>query len=77
MAAENIAAGTQAHWEKELERSRRSGVRLLDSLARKMGAVRALGPAETREAPRGPIYAVAAALAAGLLIGMVIKRAAR
>jgi hypothetical protein len=77
MAAENIAAGTQADWQRELERSRRSGVRLLDSLARKMEVVRAPSPAEARTAPRGPIYAVAAALAAGLLIGIVLKRSGR
>jgi len=78
MAADKIAAGTQADWEKELERSRRSGMWLLDSLARRMRAVRATRywKAE-RAASRGPMYALAAAVAAGLLIGYVVKRSGR
>jgi len=89
MAADEIAAaGTQANWEAELEKSRLSAVRLLDTLARKVGAARAAHYMKTHtareiavgveEAARQrPVYALAAALAAGFLIGCVLKRSLR
>ena len=73
MPAEEIAAaGTQATWEAELEQSRLSSRRLLDLLARKLRAVR------TGQAPMPrPVFAMAAAVAAGFLIGCLLKRSSR
>lgn len=89
MAGEEIAAvGTHARWESELEQSRLSAGRLLDSLARKVGAVRAANYVKTHTAremaagiegaaSRRPIYALAAAIAAGFLVGCILKRSMR
>ncbi len=89
MAADEVAAaGTQANWEAELERSRLSAVRLLDTLARKVGAVRAarymkthsareMASSAEQAASRRPVYVLAAAIAAGFLIGCLLKRSLR
>ena len=87
MGADEIAAaGIPASMEAELERSRQSAGRLLDTLARRVGASRAAHYVKThsaremaeefqRAATRRPLYALAIAALAGFLLGCAIKRA--
>jgi ElaB/YqjD/DUF883 family membrane-anchored ribosome-binding protein len=85
MAAEETVASIPANMDVALEQSRESARRLLDSLARKVGASRAAEYVKTHSAremaeeftgavKRRPIYALVAAVAAGLLIGCLLKR---
>ncbi|HKE24321.1 MAG TPA: hypothetical protein VKB88_18290 [Bryobacteraceae bacterium] len=88
MADETVATGTVTNWEAELEHSRLAAVRLLDSLARRLGASRPARYMRThsareiatgiQRAARGrPLYALAAAVAAGFLVGCVLKSSMR
>jgi ElaB/YqjD/DUF883 family membrane-anchored ribosome-binding protein len=88
VADEIAAAGTAADWDAELEHSRQAAGRLMDTLARKVGASRAALYVKThsardiasdlgRIAEERPIYIVAAAVAAGFLLGCMIKLSLR
>jgi hypothetical protein len=89
MAADDIAAaGVPANLDIELEQSERSAKRLLETLARKVGAARAADYVKTHSpremaagleeaAARRPLYALAAAVAAGFLIGCILKSSLR
>ena len=84
MADEIAAAGAVTDWDAELERSRQASGRLLNLLARKLGASRAAHYVKThsarqvanglkRAAGRSPVYALLAAMAAGFLLGSALK----
>lgn len=87
MAADEIAAaGVPANLDAELEQSQQSAKRLLETLARKVGAARAAIETRSaremaadleRAAGRRPVYALAAAIAAGLLLGCLLKSGLR
>ncbi len=89
MAADEIAAaGIPANLDAELEQSERSAKRLLETLANKVGAARAAEYVKTHSAreraaeleeaaTRRPLYALAAAVAAGFLLGCVLKSSLR
>lgn len=88
MAADETVAYMPANLDAALEQSRQSAKRLLDSLARKVGASRAADYVKTHSTrdvvvevteavQRRPVYALAAAVAAGLLIGCALKRGLR
>ena len=88
MAAEETVTSIPANMDAALERSRESARRLLDALARKVGASRAAEYVKAHSAremaeeftgavKRRPVYALAAAVAAGLVIGCVLKRSLR
>ena len=83
--AEDIAAAA-TDWAAQLEHSRQAAGSLLDTLARKLGASRAAHYVKThsardmaaglkRAAGRRPLYALAAAVAAGFLLGCVLQGA--
>lgn len=74
-----------ADWNAELEHSRQAAGRLLDALARKLGASKAadyvkmhsareMAAGLKRAAVRRPVYALAAAIAVGFLLGCVLTR---
>jgi ElaB/YqjD/DUF883 family membrane-anchored ribosome-binding protein len=86
MAADEIAAGVPANLDAELEESQRSAKRLLETLARKVGAARAAIETRSarqmaadleRAAVRRPVYALAAALGAGFVLGCLLKSSLR
>lgn len=87
MAADEIAAaGVPANLDAELEQSQQSAKRLLETLARKVGAARAaIEKRSAREmaadleqaAVRRPAYALAAAIAAGFVLGCFLKSSLR
>ena len=87
MSADDIAAvGMPANLDAELERSQRASQQLLEALARKVGAARAairthsareVAVVLERAAKRRPLYALAGAVAAGFLLGCVMKTALR
>jgi hypothetical protein len=88
MADETVATGSVTNWEAELEHSRQAALRLLDSLARRVGAsrparymkthsVREIATGLKRAASRRPLYALAAALAAGFLLGCALRSSTR
>lgn len=88
MADEIAAADATASWDAELEQSRQAAGRLLETLARKVGASRAANYVKShsardiavgikRAAGRRPIYALVTAMAAGFLLGCVLKSSLR
>jgi hypothetical protein len=88
MTDEIAAVSTPAHWETALEHSQRAARRLLDTLARKVEDSRAVHYVKTHSArevatelkhaaKRRPVYALAAAVAAGFLLGCVLKSSLR
>jgi ElaB/YqjD/DUF883 family membrane-anchored ribosome-binding protein len=88
MAAEETVTSIPPNMDAELERSRLSAKRLLDAMANKVGGSKAAEYVKTHSAremaaelaeavEREPVYAIAAAVAAGFLIGCVLKRSLR
>jgi hypothetical protein len=85
MPDRTAAADAGTNWEAELERSRQASGRLLEMLARKLGVSREAGPMTARglasglerAARRRPLYALAAAVGAGLLLGWLLTGGAR
>lgn len=83
MAADEIAtAGIPANLDAELEKAQQSAKRLLETLARKVGAARAAIETRSaremaadleRAAMRRPVYALLAAIAGGFLLGCILK----
>jgi uncharacterized protein YbjQ (UPF0145 family) len=88
MAAKEIVTGSSEDMDRALERSQESALRLLESLARKLGATRAADYVKTHSARemaaeveqaavRRPAYALAVAVGAGFLLGCALKLWAR
>ena len=87
MAQEKIVfVGVPANLDAELEESQRSAKQLLETLARKVGAARAAIQTRSaremaadleRAAVRRPAYALATAIAAGFLLGCLLKSSLR
>lgn len=84
MPSEEIITGSSEEMNAALERSQETAMRLLESLARKLGATRAADYVKTHSARemaaevedaaiKRPLYALGIAVGAGFLVGCALK----